>query len=211
MAPGPSSAQAEFAKDKSSPASLRWAEGVPGCTFSRDEDGKWTGLRFEAGQVRAAPTGDGTDRDHEEQSDDRDLGRPFRIAKGPDESLGDALHAGRYGQYVKHGKINATLPKDIEPDSLTVEQAVALIEARAQAKGIKRGGKAKAKANPANDDAPASEAKSPKIKAAASATAKPPAKAKTPAKAKGKAKTKAKAKSKPKGRTEPVASDTDSE
>jgi hypothetical protein len=41
MAPGPSSAQGEFGKNKASPASLRWAEGAPGCTFSRDEDGKY--------------------------------------------------------------------------------------------------------------------------------------------------------------------------
>jgi DNA topoisomerase-1 len=131
----------------------------------------------------------------------------------PGKKIGDhpdgqpiTLHAGRYGHYVKHGKINATLPKDIGPDSLTLEQAVQLIEARAQAKGVKRRGKTKAKPAAASDDAPATEAKAPKIKAAASAKAKPPAKAKEPA---GKAKAKAKAKAKPKA--EPVASDTDGE
>lgn len=34
-------AQAASAKDKSSPVSLRWAEGAPGCNFSRDDDGKY--------------------------------------------------------------------------------------------------------------------------------------------------------------------------
>ena len=42
--------------------------------------------------------------------------------------------SGRYGPYVKHGKVNATLPKDIEPEQTTLAQAVELIAAR-NAKG----------------------------------------------------------------------------
>lgn len=42
--------------------------------------------------------------------------------------------SGRYGPYVKFGKVNATLPKDKDPQSLTVEEAVALIAER-EAKG----------------------------------------------------------------------------
>ena len=41
---------------------------------------------------------------------------------------------GRYGPYVKHGKINATLPKDREPEQVTIEEAVELIAAKS-AKG----------------------------------------------------------------------------
>jgi DNA topoisomerase-1 len=37
---------------------------------------------------------------------------------------------GRYGPYVKHGKTNATLPKDQEPEQVTMETAVALIAAK---------------------------------------------------------------------------------
>ena len=41
---------------------------------------------------------------------------------------------GRYGPYVKHGKVNATIPKDREPEQVTMDEAVALIAAR-DAKG----------------------------------------------------------------------------
>ncbi|MEM9225335.1 MAG: DNA topoisomerase, partial [Pseudomonadota bacterium] len=54
------------------------------------------------------------------------------------------VYEGRYGPYVKHGKTNATLPKDISPDDVTLEQAIELIDARA-AKGPKKKKKAPAK------------------------------------------------------------------
>ncbi|MEM9207131.1 MAG: type I DNA topoisomerase, partial [Pseudomonadota bacterium] len=41
---------------------------------------------------------------------------------------------GRYGPYVKHGKINATLPKDLTPDTVTMEKALELIAAKAGSK-----------------------------------------------------------------------------
>ncbi|MCC5986244.1 MAG: type I DNA topoisomerase [Pararhodobacter sp.] len=52
-----------------------------------------------------------------------------------------AVMAGRYGPYVKWEKINATLPKDTEPEAVTLDQALELIAAKA-AKGGK-GGKAR--------------------------------------------------------------------
>jgi DNA topoisomerase-1 len=39
---------------------------------------------------------------------------------------------GRYGPYVNHGKVNATLPKSMDPAGVTLDQAVALIAARAE-------------------------------------------------------------------------------
>lgn len=48
---------------------------------------------------------------------------------------------GRYGPYVKHQKTNATIPKDIEPEDVTLEQALALIaekESSGKGKGRKK-------------------------------------------------------------------------
>jgi DNA topoisomerase-1 len=82
------------------------------------------------------------------------------------------LMAGRYGAYVTDGTTNATLPKTIEADALTLEEAVQLIDTRAAAAPAKGKGKKKA------------PAKKPAAKnAAAKAPAKPKA-AKAPAKAK---------------------------
>ncbi len=85
-----------------------------------------------------------------------------RTAAAPLKELGDhpdggkvAVYSGRYGAYVKHGKVNATLPKGTEPDTITLEEALKLIEARAE-----KGGKGKKKA-------PAKKATKPKAKAKA--------------------------------------------
>jgi len=37
------------------------------------------------------------------------------------------VRAGRYGPYVNHGKVNATLPKALNPEEVSLEQAVALL------------------------------------------------------------------------------------
>jgi DNA topoisomerase-1 len=47
-----------------------------------------------------------------------------------------AVYTGRYGPYVKLGKVNATLPKGVEPDAITLEEAIELIN-RKSAKGGK--------------------------------------------------------------------------
>jgi DNA topoisomerase-1 len=79
------------------------------------------------------------------------------------------LLAGRYGAYVTDGTTNATLPKDTKPEDLTLEQAIALIDARAAAAPAK-GKKKKAPAKKVAAKAPAKKAAA---KPAAKAKAKP--------------------------------------
>jgi DNA topoisomerase-1 len=71
-----------------------------------------------------------------------------RFGADPGKPLGDhpslgavAVKSGRYGAYVTAGGVNATIPSDKEKDTITLAEAIALIDERA-AKG---GGKAKAK------------------------------------------------------------------
>jgi DNA topoisomerase I len=47
-----------------------------------------------------------------------------------------SVKAGRFGSYVNHGKINATLPKGTDPASLTLEEAIELLKAKATGGGV---------------------------------------------------------------------------
>jgi DNA topoisomerase-1 len=88
---------------------------------------------------------------------------------GPHPEGGGSVQvfAGRYGPYVKFGKINATLPKTTAPETVSLEEAVALIDAKA------RNGKGRAARKPArNAKATATKAKKPAKKAAARKPAK---------------------------------------
>jgi DNA topoisomerase-1 len=111
-----------------------------------------------------------------------------RIAKGPSKRrfgsdpgkpLGDhptlggvAVKSGRYGAYVTAGGVNATIPSDKTQDTITLAEAIALIDERA-AKG---GGKAKrpAKKKAAKASTKASAEKAPKKAVAKKAAAKKP-------------------------------------
>ncbi len=53
---------------------------------------------------------------------------------------------GRYGPYVKFGKVNATLPKDVKPEDVTMEMAVELINEKQAKKGTKKKAAPKKKA-----------------------------------------------------------------
>jgi DNA topoisomerase-1 len=66
------------------------------------------------------------------------------IGKHPQSGEAVTLHEGKYGPYVKMGAVNATLPKSIEPGAVTLEEALSLIAARAEAGG----GKGKKKTAP---------------------------------------------------------------
>jgi DNA topoisomerase-1 len=112
-----------------------------------------------------------------------------RFQKDPGKPLGDhpgggviAVKNGRYGPYVTHEGTNATLPAEITPDTVTLAQAIELIDARG-GKGKKRAAKAAApkKAEPkkangaATEEVAAKPAAKPAKPAKVTKTAKPAA------------------------------------
>ncbi|MBM3490441.1 MAG: type I DNA topoisomerase [Alphaproteobacteria bacterium] len=92
---------------------------------------------------------------------ERPAATPLReLGAHPEDGAPVRLFSGRYGPYVKHGAVNATLPKTTPPESLTLEQAVALLAERQAAGGKKprRAGRratptAESRAKPAADKA----------------------------------------------------------
>jgi DNA topoisomerase-3 len=65
--------------------------------------------------------------------------RPSKVVVKPDRVLGThpddgkevGVYSGRYGPYVKHGDLNATIAGDLDPATLTLEQALELLAAKA--------------------------------------------------------------------------------
>jgi DNA topoisomerase-1 len=108
--------------------------------------------------------------------------KPLRtVGAHPGDNAPIDLYEGRYGMYVKHGGINATVPRDLKPEELTVEQAVSLLAERAAKGGGKKARPVRAKKTPpaaANDSG---ETPKPKKKTAAKKkAAKTKAKTETP-------------------------------
>lgn len=96
-----------------------------------------------------------------------------------------SVRAGRYGPYVNQGKVNATLPKEVKPEDVTIEQALELIAAKGGASGTKKSssrsaGTKKAPAKKAATKKPAAKAKS-TAKTATKPKAASKTKAETPA------------------------------
>jgi DNA topoisomerase III len=69
----------------------------------------------------------------EKKGDGKGRGRPQRAAalrvlgKHPRDGAPVELYAGRYGPYVKHGDVNATLPDKDKVESLTLDEALAIL------------------------------------------------------------------------------------
>lgn len=56
------------------------------------------------------------------------------IGTHPKDGKPITLHSGKYGPYLKHGRTNATVPKELQNTTLTLEQAVEILAARGDAK-----------------------------------------------------------------------------
>ncbi len=103
--------------------------------------------------------------------------RRGRAGGDPGRALGDhpdkggpiVVKAGRYGPYVSHDGVNATLPSDMTPEAITLDQAVGLLDARAARGPTKPPAKSR------------STARKTPAKPKAAAAAKPPAKQEKPA------------------------------
>ncbi len=93
----------------------------------------------------------------------------------PEDGKPLSIGSGRFGPYVQHGKIYATIPKDMDKDALTLEEAVALIAAKvAKAGTVSKPSKAKSAAKEsATKKAPAKKLAAKKPPAKKTAAKKP--------------------------------------
>ncbi len=84
-------------------------------------------------------------------------GPRHRFGADPGRPLGDhpvksgpiVAKNGRYGPYVSHGGVNATLPRDKTPETVTLDEAVALLDARAERGGAAPNARRRKAARPA--------------------------------------------------------------
>ena len=86
-----------------------------------------TGMNAAVVKLAEAAAGGGRPQRGQARAPLRELG------KHPRSEAEILLMEGRYGPYVTDGTTNATLPKTIAPDQLTLEEAAQLIDARAAA------------------------------------------------------------------------------
>ncbi len=82
------------------------------------------------------------------------------LGEHPEDGNPVRILTGRYGPYIKHNKLNASIPNRFDPRTITLEEALELLEKKAQ----KKKGKKKAKPAPKKKKAKAAPKK--KAKAA---------------------------------------------
>jgi len=72
--------------------------------------------------------------------------KPLReVGAHPDDEQPVAVFSGRYGPYVKHGKLNASLPKGVDPEEVTMSMAIELLQKRKERDAAKKKTKKKKK------------------------------------------------------------------
>ncbi len=86
------------------------------------------------------------------------------LGEHPEEEGPIRVLDGRYGPYVNHKRVNATLPKDTDPQSVTLEQALEWIAAKAAKKPAKKKAAPKKKAAAKKPAAKKTAAKKPAAK-----------------------------------------------
>lgn len=92
-------------------------------------------------------------------------GSSRQLGEHPDDGKVVSQGAGRFGPYVKHGKLYASIPRDADPATVTLEEALRLLAEKAAKAGTKK---------PAAKKATAKKAKAKKAKAKKSAAKKSP-------------------------------------
>ncbi len=112
------------------------------------------------------------------------------LGEHPDKGGSIVVKNGRYGPYVSHNSVNATLTSDKTPETVTLDEAIVLLDARAAMMG----------------NSPKGRRAAGRKTASGKAAAKPAAKPKKPAAAKAK-KTAAAASAKPARRTKAAAAE----
>ncbi len=74
------------------------------------------------------------------------------LGEHPSDGKAISQGSGRFGPYVKHGKVYASIPRDVDPESVTLEEAIKLIDLKLEkiaAGGGKKGAAKKAGAKKA--------------------------------------------------------------
>ena len=96
----------------------------------------------------------------------RGTGTPERaLGNHPEDGKPVTAGTGRYGPYVKHGKVYANLPKDGSPDQVTLDEAVVLIAERVARMGDTPAGKSKRAAKSTGGAKPSAKSKGKRRKA----------------------------------------------
>jgi DNA topoisomerase-1 len=110
------------------------------------------------------------------------------LGEHPDKGGPITVKNGRYGPYVSHNGVNATLTGDKTPDSVTLDEAIVLLDARAAAMGNSPKGRRAAGRKQPSGKAAANPPAAPQAKSTARAKKPAASKAKKPAVVAAKAK-----------------------